>query len=91
MTLRPFEAHMYRVPDPQDTRIPDLEALVRELEAALLEANDTAARSNAASARVLHEAARAHKGGLDLPLNLTFAIEDWMLAGYPGLPVEQRP
>jgi hypothetical protein len=44
MTLRDFEAHMYRVPDPSDTRIPDLELKVRELEAALLEANDAAAK-----------------------------------------------
>lgn len=36
MTLRPFPAHMYRVPDPGDTRI-------RDLEAALLVANDEAA------------------------------------------------
>lgn len=37
MTLRPFPAHCYRVEDPGDTRIPDLEK-------ALVDANDLAAR-----------------------------------------------
>lgn len=55
MKLRDFEAHMYRVPDPSDTRIPDLETKVRELEAALLEANDTAAQMRLVGIAVIAE------------------------------------
>jgi hypothetical protein len=44
VSLRPFPAWMYRYPDSGDTRIPDLQAKVRELEAALLESNDGAAK-----------------------------------------------
>jgi len=31
MTIRPFPAHMYRVADPGDTRIAELEAVILEL------------------------------------------------------------
>jgi hypothetical protein len=41
---RTFPEWMYRFPNADDTRIPDLQAEIAELEAALLDANNIAAR-----------------------------------------------
>ena len=79
MTAREHPEWMYSVPGPWAVR-------VRELEAALLESNDTAARlaPGPTLAHLLSEIDHARAIGLELPLNVEISIDMWISAGKPG-------
>jgi hypothetical protein len=68
---------MYRVPDPGDTRI-------HELEKALVEMNDVAAtlRPQPTTVRLLSEILHARTLELEFPLNVEIAINEWIATGH---------